>query len=482
MKVIYIFFFIISFHSYAQKISVKEIDVQLEQSFQSFVKVELMKSLSEATKALEMSESTGYNAGIIRSRIYIAKILVEVEQYTKALDFIQDAEKQSGFGDNKTMVAESHRLKGMIYTYTRFYSLAKKEFRKQLETSLQIKDPNKKNKSLFYTYQCFANLYNIERKLDSARINLYHAQSLLSKMKEEERIFSSITIGGQLAGNFIQQKETDSAKLYLDNANALIEKNKVPYTFSIDILYGDLYSNLQDKNLAIKYYEKALANASALNMPNVQQEILTELAEMYKGDNNEKYTEHLLTLNKLKDNNLLSNAKVATQISNYLIDIEKDKTSLLIKKILWLTAGGGVLILLYLVYNFLKNKSFRKRLKYKRELLEEKEQQIKILKSQEELLAMENVIELAKEFSPEFMFAFKKLYPQFDKKLLEINPELKISEITFLAFIKLQFCSKEIADYTHTSTKTVQNRKNAIRKRLNIDSNEDLYLWINKIE
>ena len=113
---------------------------------------------------------------------------------------------------------------------------------------------------------------------------------------------------------------------------------------------------------------------------------------MYKGDNNEKYTEHLLTLNKLKDNNLLSNAKVATQISNYLIDIEKDKTSLLIKKILWLTAGGGVLILLYLVYNFLKNKSFRKRLKYKRELLEEKEQQIKILKSQEELLAMENVI------------------------------------------------------------------------------------------
>jgi hypothetical protein len=59
---------------------------------------------------------------------------------------------------------------------------------------------------------------------------------------------------------------------------------------------------------------------------------------------------------------------------------------------------------------------------------------------------------------------FQEIYPEFCPRLLEINPRLGASELTFCAMIKLNFTSKEIAEYTFIQHKSVQQKKHRLRK------------------
>ena len=93
----------------------------------------------------------------------------------------------------------------------------------------------------------------------------------------------------------------------------------------------------------------------------------------------------------------------------------------------------------------------------------------------------DNILDLAKKNHPNFYTRFQEYYPSFQSKLLERNPGLQTSELSLLAYIYLDFQTKEIADYTFKSTKTIQNRKHLLRKKLNIPSGEDFYIWLKNV-
>jgi len=90
----------------------------------------------------------------------------------------------------------------------------------------------------------------------------------------------------------------------------------------------------------------------------------------------------------------------------------------------------------------------------------------------------DEVFQLAKTNSPCFLTLFKEAYPEFCKKLLKIQPGLISTELAFCAMLKLNFSTKDIAEYTFVTIRSVQTRKNRLRKRLEIPSNTDLYRWI----
>ncbi|WP_343658128.1 tetratricopeptide repeat protein [Chryseobacterium sp.] len=87
----------------------------------------------------------------------------------------------------------------------------------------------------------------------------------------------------------------------------------------------------------------------------------------------------------------------------------------------------------------------------------------------------EEVIELARSNDSAFLLKFKELYPDFVKALLDINPDLENSELSFCAMLKLRFSAKEIADFTFVQHRSVQQKKYRIRKRLNIPGETDIY-------
>ena len=73
--------------------------------------------------------------------------------------------------------------------------------------------------------------------------------------------------------------------------------------------------------------------------------------------------------------------------------------------------------------------------------IKEKEEEIEKLQNQMNESFTE-VINLAKENSPEFISRFKEVYPIVYEKILKVNPKIKTSELTFLLIYILGFLLK----------------------------------------
>lgn len=99
----------------------------------------------------------------------------------------------------------------------------------------------------------------------------------------------------------------------------------------------------------------------------------------------------------------------------------------------------------------------------------------------QKIIIQDEIIALAKENSPRLLNKFRLVYPDFFNKLSAIQPNLKNSELIFCIYLKLNLATKEIATYTFVTPKAIQNRKNRLRKKLNIPSTTDIYKWFNDL-
>jgi len=69
---------------------------------------------------------------------------------------------------------------------------------------------------------------------------------------------------------------------------------------------------------------------------------------------------------------------------------------------------------------------------------------------------------------------FRVLHPEFYKKLTTVHPQLGPSELKLCALLKLNLRSKEIASITNTSHDSVKTARTRIRKKLGIETTENL--------
>ena len=67
------------------------------------------------------------------------------------------------------------------------------------------------------------------------------------------------------------------------------------------------------------------------------------------------------------------------------------------------------------------------------------------------------------------------------QKLLEIDPKLRVTELTLLAYFFLGFTSKDVALYTFKSTNTVRNRRQNLRNKLHLSTDENMELWLKSL-
>ncbi|WP_312172307.1 LuxR C-terminal-related transcriptional regulator [Chryseobacterium sp.] len=88
---------------------------------------------------------------------------------------------------------------------------------------------------------------------------------------------------------------------------------------------------------------------------------------------------------------------------------------------------------------------------------------------------------LAEKNSPLLIKTFKLSAPLFCSKLVLRQPKLVRTELIFCIYLKLNYSTKEIAKFLNVSPKAIQNRKNRLRKKLNIDSSLDLYQWFDSL-
>ncbi|WP_454046167.1 tetratricopeptide repeat protein [Chryseobacterium sp. Marseille-Q8038] len=276
----------------------------------------------------------------------------------------------------------------------------------------------------------------------------------------------------------LKSKKLDSAEYYLNKANLLSSQAPAESRSRVLLSYGELYFYKKEYEKALKYYFQSLQVVKKIGLKKSERVIYQRIYENYKKQNDieraneylEKYTALNDSLNSVERNILDIPIR---RITDENIENEKQK-----KNVFYYIMIG--VILLSIILFAVLYKTNKSRQKQKDLLIMEKEKETEILKKQLSS-SIDELVQLAKENSPEFFTRFNEIYPEFRRELLEISPRSKASEITFCAYLFLNFSTKDIAEFTFTSPRTVQTRKYNIRKKFNIPSNEDLYIWIQNI-
>src|SRR5690606_13440833 len=81
----------------------------------------------------------------------------------------------------------------------------------------------------------------------------------------------------------------------------------------------------------------------------------------------------------------------------------------------------------------------------------------------------------------EFEFRFNNVYENFYEKLNTQFPQLSAYDIRICALIKLNLSTKEIANITKTSAKSIENTRTRLRKKLNLTNHKvSLYKFLSE--
>lgn len=80
-----------------------------------------------------------------------------------------------------------------------------------------------------------------------------------------------------------------------------------------------------------------------------------------------------------------------------------------------------------------------------------------------------------------FEIQMDEIHQAFIKKLKELYPLLTSQDLRLIVYIKIGMNAKEIAEVMHILPSSIYITRSRLRKKLNLNSNDDLYGFINRI-
>lgn len=252
---------------------------------------------------------------------------------------------------------------------------------------------------------------------------------------------------------------TDSAEFYVNNSILIQPPTDSPDKFSYKnhTVLGKIYQDRFEFDKAIREYKLSEEIGDEINL-NINKEFLyNRLIECYKATKDS--IQEKVYSDKLKDIQLQTveneNKSLHKIISSKPEESNENSSNLII-------ILGGIALATAVIIFFVSKNRHQNQNKVEPEIYN-------------------SLLALAKENDPGFMFAFEKIYPDFSEKLLKINSDLTQYEIEFSALLKLNLSSKEIAKIKSIETRTVQNRKSNLRKKLNISEDQETNMWFSKL-
>ena len=429
---------------------------------------------------LQKAQKDGYHDGEALCYINMSNVSVSVGNYKKGLVFLKKAEEILRNSENQALKAKLFQEYGQLSQVTGLYKNALKFNSKALYYTRKCSLQDKRN---YFLNRVFSNrgdfLYETEKK-DSSLIYFHKARGIIN----------TPLVNGLIAKHHLFHTGlVDSTKLYIDRSLELLKKDTILLDAQKGMVYrvaGDYYKSQGGYAEAQVFYQKALdvflETKRAYNVPFIYQSI----AEAYKGmGNKEKEAEfenkYLDAKARLSDD---QNETVNLLIDKVLVEKENDVETFKLK----LFVGAALLILTLAIvfalkYRTLKNK--KSRLREETTILKNQTEQ---LTNETEVLASKvnesfsDLVQLAKRNDSAFLTRFQEVYPDFIDKLLEINEDLSGADLHLCAMIKLNFSSKEIATYMSILHKSAQQKKYRLRKKLNVPSDQDLYVFFQGLE
>ena len=473
-RLFFLFLFLYSICSFAQKKSVSEIDQMIFEQTQKLKKEAKYNDLILLNKkAKDLSENQDYEKGIAWSYYNIGNALCSVRENKKSIEFLDKSMKLAQNMDEPLLIIK------LNLDYSRNYLLLKIKDRSLFYLN-KAKDllkeyPNGEEKTDLQVllYQNYVTLYYNFNEIDEAK------KYMDKVFKIKKTPYNSISLAFY---HFDVTKNTDSALHYANISKELIGDFKSDkYSHEKVIYYNTLASFYQQEkkyDSAIDLSNKAIAVAKPTKDLDELARAYSRLSEIYKETNQQDLSNSYLNLYKkyvdsidVKDSEALN-----LSVKKFINEKEEDIKSYRNKTILIV----AIIVILFLTLLFFINKHL-KSVKLDKDLQINKLTERPTISEEEKQIRLDKVIQLAKENNPEFLPQFKEIFPDFKGKLLNINPNLSAADLTFCAMLSFNFSTKDIAEYTFVSARAIQIRKNRLRKKLHIPSEKDIYLWMNEL-
>ena len=454
------------------------------------------KSMMYAQKARLIAEEIDDSKRKVESYYYIARGLFFFRQLEEGYLYIEK-------GMNEEVVKKDVFYKALFINLKAIYhgkiSLAQKQLegaQKALDLISSKKNLNSKLLSS-QLYMLMADAYT--EMYNDKKAHFYADQSIRSieKIPEQEYLqaqkiyYCKAYIYFYKAWLYLKQDQSDLAFPFIQKAYNGALKEEQGYMAPFLEIYGDYYQQTKNYSKAIDYYLQAIGNKKKFRQTPeyVQSKVAAAYNMLGKYDKESLYLKEssdMLKLNIEKDKVHLQRELQNIQ-QDYNTEKSKDKIQNAIIFVFIILCYVFVLLLFLFKYRKIKEKKRRvseekeKLLIHKRSIIAEKENIIETLRLQQEGNQFSELIEMAKENSPQFWFRFHELYPEMYGKMIKINPNIKVPELTFCAYLYLGFSTKDIAEYTFVTVRAVETRKSRLREKYSIPSGIDFYNWIREL-
>jgi tetratricopeptide (TPR) repeat protein len=121
------------------------------------------------------------------------------------------------------------------------------------------------------------------------------------------------------------------------------------------------------------------------------------------------------------------------------------------------------------------------------ELIEDLLKSLSEIKEAQGITALNSLVQHLKQLlkdsnsNDDFLINFESANPDFIKKIEEKHPELSASDIRYLAYIRSNLSTKDIASLLNINPDSCKRKKIRISRKLGLDSSSDLYSYVIKL-
>ena len=238
------------------------------------------KALNYADEAFRLSESDGYQYGIVNSTINKAYIYWSLTDFKTAMEFAEKAKEISEEMDMQKELALSLRVIGLIYIELSNYEKSSKYFFKSLKIFEQIKD----NEGVCKLLSDIGSVNFYQNSYAKALEYYFRSLNIAKEMKDRSGIARSLN---NIAAVYEGMKDYEKAGKYFQEASIINRELGNKLWEGINYLnLGTVRLNLKDYDGSFKRLQQALSIFTELQSKILQAKCHLNLANYFIETNN----------------------------------------------------------------------------------------------------------------------------------------------------------------------------------------------------
>lgn len=456
---------------------------------------DIESAVNNSYLALSKSQDINYSSGVVEAYTTLGQTLFYLGEYTKSLEYLDLIEDVNKSLDNEPLTLfEISRIRGQIFYYINLYKKSIEEFNKCIDLSEHIEPKHYGDYCLSLTYENLSFVYNGINKPDSAYYYLNKNKELLESMDETFVFRNLINLYTTIGDRYSNLGDFEHAEASFSKSLQLADKYQSSYLSRTYMFLGDMQLNKENTDSALIYYNYALDNLETTKIRGEYKLVYERISKLYEITGPldsakvywQKQNEIDIVLKQERENSVEQALKV-------FINQEKKIQSIKNRKLIAIVSVSVLLLILVVViiWRVLRKRMLdrkereasilQKKLDLSMKEIERKKEHTKLLEKRLND-SLDEIIELAKTNDVMFLKRFQEVYHEKTERLLKKHPDLTNTELTLCAMIFLNFSSKDIANYTFVEHRTVQTKKNRLRKKLNLPAGSSLELYLNSFD